>query len=326
MSDTFTKQDAEDAGWVIVHEGIDEEVEGATLNASHWRAEKYLNQPGRAGAFVEAAAPTEERLMEAIRTREQQFGIDTEGSVLLPAEDTQDADLSDENTFERVSDAEFSARGNDVLTVLSDPSDQDSEPVQKIIVGGEEIDPTVYETDANDVPEAGEPLTDDDGNLVPTDEQPAIAQEAGIEAAKEQRDNADSVESADGADAAQAVAQARHDALTGDEGDSGNDSEKVQPEAGEATDASDSEQQSQVPDSEAASSDSVSTNTTDEFPKDNLSQPEVFASDTDAEAPAGAPNAPENASNTAETEIVSPSAPVDAGRSNDDEPQSTPTE
>lgn len=288
----FTKQDAEDAGWVIVHEGIEEEVEGATLNASHWRAEKYLNEPGRAGAFVEVAAPTEDRLYESIATREQQFSSTGEGTVLLPAEGVEDGDvsLSEPDDLARVEDADYSDASNDVLLVLSDPSDPDSDVERKVMSGGTDVTDG-YETNPENVPAPSEPLTDDDGNLLPAADATARADAAAIEEAKSQRDQADSVQEADGADAAAAVAQARHDALTGDPGDSGNDGETVQPEAGAATDASDSEQQSQVRDSEAAESDTERTNTDLPGDKPAKSQDEITGPDSDATEPLRAPNA-----------------------------------
>lgn len=241
---SFTKEDAEAAGWTLVHEAIDAETEGVTLNSTVYRAEKYLTQPGRAGTFVEAFGHTEEALLAAIATREQQFAPGDDKTVMLPAEDAEEVDPSDDSTIERVSDAEYSDASNDTLTVLSDPSDPDSDPKQVVKQGGVEVP-----------------------------------------------------------------------------GDSGNDPDKVQPEAGEATDASDSEQQSQVPDAEAASSDAVSTNTDDAFPKDNVSQPEVLGPDSDAEAPAGAPNAQPNESNTSGVEVV----PADAAPSETPESPSTPS-
>lgn len=256
---SFTKEDAEAAGWTLVHEAIDAETEGVTLNSTVYRAEKYLTQPGRAGTFVEAFGHTEEALLAAIATREQQFAPGDDKTVMLPAEDAEEVDPSDDSTIERVSDAEYSDASNDTLTVLSDPSDPDSDPKQVVKQGGVEV------------PE--EALSEPTAPSTST------------------------------------------------EGDSGNDPEKVQPEAGEATDASDSEQQSQVPDAEAASSDAVSTNTDDAFPKDNVSQPEVLGPDSDAEAPAGAPNAQPNESNTSGVEVV----PADAAPSETPESPSTPS-
>jgi hypothetical protein len=292
----FTKQDAEDAGWVIVHEGIDEEVEGATLNASHWRAEKYLNVPGRAGAFVEVAAPTEERLYESIATREQQFSVTEEGPVLVPSVndsgDVASADLSDDSTVERISDDELtSARANDDLLVLSDPTDPDSDIEGVNLRAGNRLTQEEYETDPEAVAEPSEPVLDDDGNLVPAAEVAARADQAAIEEAKSQRDNADSVEDADGPDASLAAAQARHDAQSGDPGDSGNGPEVVQPEAGAATDASDSEQQEQVLDSEAAESDTERTNTETPGDKPAQSQAEITGPDSDSVEALRPPNA-----------------------------------
>lgn len=287
-SETFTREDAEAAGWTIVHEAIDAETEGVTLNATLFVAEKYLTQPGRAGRYVTAEAHTEEGLMAAIQQREQQFQPGDDKTVLLPAEDADEVDTGDEDTFERVSDAEYSDASNDTLTVLSDPSDPDSEPVQVVKAGGVEV------------PE--ESLSEPAAPSTQAEAETREADEAAIAAAKEARDNAESVEGADGADAAAAVAQARHDSLAGDGGDSGNDPETVQPESGEATDAADSEQQSQVPDAEAAQSDAVGTND----PADSLPEPqpqvEIEGPDTDSEAPAGAPNAQPNESNTTDTQ------------------------
>lgn len=247
MSTTeFTASDAEAAGWQIVHTA---DPSADSANAEIWRAEKYVNTPGRAGAFVDVQATTEEKLYAAIAQREQQFSVSTEGEVLLPAEDADEVDSSDEDTIKRVSDADYSRRSqNDVLTVLSDPDDPESDSEQKVIMGGEEVEESVLS-------EPAEPVS------------------AGV----------------------------------GDEGDSGNDPELVQPAAGEATDASDSEQQSQVPDSEAASSDAISTNADDGLANAGQSQPEVTGPDTDAQAPAGAPNAQENESNTTETVEHAPS-------------------
>lgn len=146
----FTREDAEAAGWIIVHEAIDAETEGVSLNATVWRAEKYLNQPGRAGTFVEAQAHTEEGLYAAIAQRENQFAPAEETAVIVPAEgvEPEDVDTSDESTIERITAAELAAaRQNDVLTVLSDPSDPDSEPEQKVIQGGQEVAPEDYEVD-----------------------------------------------------------------------------------------------------------------------------------------------------------------------------------
>lgn len=304
---SFTKEDAEAAGWTLVHEAIDAETEGVTLNSTVYRAEKYLTQPGRAGTFVEAFGHTEEALLAAIATREQQFAPGDDKTVMLPAEDAEEVDPSDDSTIERVSDAEYSDASNDTLTVLSDPSDPDSDPKQVVKQGGVEV------------PE--EALSEPTAPSTSTEAETREADQAAIDAAIKARDEAEGPEAADSPEAAAAVAQARHDAFTGDEGDSGNDPEKVQPEAGEATDASDSEQQSQVPDAEAASSDAVSTNTDDAFPKDNVSQPEVLGPDSDAEAPAGAPNAQPNESNTSGVEVV----PADAAPSETPESPSTPS-
>ena len=290
----FTQADAEDAGWRIVHTA---DASAETANAEIWRAEKYVNTPGRAGAFVDVQATTEDKLFEVIRQREQQFSVSEEGSVLLPADgvDAEDVDASDADTVRRADDSELTAaRDNDFLIVPSDPEDPESDPVRKVTRGGQEVDPEALQ-------EAEEPHT---ATLADVE----AGRQAAIEDAKQTRDNADSAEEADGADAqgsaAQADATAQQDAHdnpetagasgVGSPGNSGNDPELVQPAAGEATDASDSEQQSQVPDAEAASSDAVSTNSTDEFPKTNESQPEVTGPDTDAQAPAAAPNAQED--------------------------------
>jgi hypothetical protein len=292
----FTASDAEAAGWQIVHEA---DPSADTANAEIWRAEKYINAPGRAGAFVDVQATTEEKLYAAIKQREEQFSVSDEGDVILPAADAEEVDVSDESTIERVSTADIARRSqNDSLIVLSDPSDPESDPVSKFIVGGEEVS-------ADEMNAAHEPNSQSEAET-------ADANQAGIDEAIKQRDGADSAEKADNADAQAAVAAAAHESRVGDAGDSGNDPELVQPAAGEATNASDSEQQGQVPDAEAASSDAVSTNSTDEFPKDNVSQPEVAGPDSDAEAPEAAPNA-------------TPSAPAGAALSSPDEQPSTPT-
>lgn len=272
--ETFTASDAEAAGWRLVHDAVSPETEGVTLNSTVFRAEKYVSPPGRPGVFIDVAAHTEEGLLAAIQQREQQFSVGDEGTVLVPKEADAEVDTSDESTFDRVSDGEIAAaRVNDVLTVLSDPEDPDSDPVQKVMRGGVEVDESVL----------SEPATPNSA----TEQEVADANQAALDEATDIRDDADSPEEADGPGAAAQVAEARHDALQ----DAHDNAERTQPEAGEATDASDSEQQSQVPDSEAATSDQAATGSTDEFPQGYRSQPEEAGPDTDAEAPAPAPNA-----------------------------------
>lgn len=294
--ETFSESDAQAAGWIVVHNAVDAETEGVTLNATHWFAEKYVSPPGRPGGYVTLVGHTKEGLLAAIQMRESQFATSEEGTVLLPAEGfaSEDVDTSENDTVQRVSDADVTAaRDNDVLTVLSDPEDPDSDVVRKTVVGGREVDES----------ELSEPTPEPTATIAAVQE----GNQAAIDKAVELRDQADTVEDADGPDAASQVAQADYErqqavfdnespALAGGSGagspgDSGNDPEVVQPEAGTATDASDSEEQGQVPDSEAASSDAGLTNSTDAFPQVNESQPEVLGPDTDAEAPAPAPNA-----------------------------------
>jgi hypothetical protein len=133
----FTRKDAEAAGYTFTHEG----VEDGSLNAQGFRAEKYVNEPGRAGVFVEEYGDTEEALLRAIQFREQRFSVSEEGDVLLPVEG-KEADTSDPSTFERVPDETLSlAKQNDSLTVLADPSDPESAHEQRVIVGGTEVAP-----------------------------------------------------------------------------------------------------------------------------------------------------------------------------------------
>lgn len=296
MADSITTREAaESAGWRIVHEGMSPEDETSTGNAEMWRAEKYQNEPGRAGVFIEAQAVSEEKLYEAIGFREAQFSVSDEGTVFLPKPDVA-PDTSDDTTFERISDDEYDGVAqNDTLTVLSDPTNPESDPEQKVIRSGLVIDPADAETTHEALAETVTPGS----TQAETDANQANA--AAIAEAQSQRDNASSISQADGADAQAAVAQARHEALTGDEGNSGNDPATVQPAAGEATNASDSEQQSQVPDAAAASSDAVSTNVPDNLATAGQSQPVVQGPATPAEAPAGAPNAQPNESNTTPT-------------------------
>ena len=301
MADSITTREAaESAGWRIVHEGMNPEDETSTGNAEMWRAEKYLNEQGRAGRFVEAHGVSEEKLYEAIDFREKQFSVNDEGTVFLPKPDVT-PDTSDDSTFERIPDEEYDGVAqNDTLTVLSDPADPESDPEQKVIRSGLVIDPEDAETTHEALAETVTPGSTQSETDARTADAAAIAK------AKELRDGASSADQADGTDASAAVAQARHDALTGDEGNSGNDT-VVQPAAGAATDASDSEQQGAVPDAEAASSDAVSTNADDNLATAGQSQPVVTGPDTDAEAPAGAPNAQPNESNTTDTVETPPS-------------------
>jgi hypothetical protein len=294
MADEYKRADAEDAGWRVVHEA---DPDAGTANADGFRAEKYHSPPGYSGTFIEEWGETEEKLMERIAARERNLsGYDT-STVFLPNEDAEEVSTSNPDSFERVTDDVLTAaRQNDVLTVLSDPEDPESEPVQKVIVGGEESDAGVL----------SEPAAPNSA----TERDVLDANQAAIDSATGSRDDADTPEEADGTQASQDAAQARHESLQdahdnarasdegmqggnlqGDPGDSGNDPETVQPEAGEATDASDSEQQGQVNDSEAASSDAVSTNADDGFLEAGRSQPEVEGPDSDSEAPDPAPNA-----------------------------------
>ena len=286
----FTQADAEDAGWRIVHEGVNpEETEDASANSTYFRAERYYSPPGQTARLLEEVATTEDKLYERIAAREQWLGAASQGEALatvqLPKDPDEKADTHDPGSFVEVTEEEYSARSrNDVLTVLSDPEDPESDHEQVIFVGGVETDPEAL----------SEPATPNSS----TEADVLAGRDAAIESATESRD--DGTSDADAASAAStADAETQQDALDsaeggnlqGDPGDSGNDPEVTQPEAGEATDASDSEQQSQVNDSEAATSDAVSTNSTDPFPKTNASQPEELGPDTDAEAPAPAPNA-----------------------------------
>jgi hypothetical protein len=270
MADSITtRSDAEAAGWRIVHEGVDPSNEDSTTNAEVWRAEKYMNEVGRAGRFVEAQAVTEEKLYEAIAFREQQFSVSEEGDVFVPIPG-ETADTSDDTTFERISSADAAgAAQNDVLTVLSDPEDPESDPEQKIIRGGVEVDATEAEV----TPES---LTEVTPGSTQSETAANQASAATIAELQSQRD--------------------------GDPGNSGNDPEVVQPPDGTATGASDSEQQSQAPDSEAATSDAVSTNADDNLATAGQPQTVTTGPDTDAEAPAAAPNAQPNPSTS--TDIV----------------------
>lgn len=203
MADEFTQADAEAAGWRIVHEGVDPNAEDATANATYHRAEKYHSPPGATATLIEEVATDLAKLFERIAYREHWLGnlSDQANTVQVPTEGHEDdSDTNDPETFERVSDAEIaSARDNDVLTVLSDPDDPDSEPVQKVIVGGQEVEPATLAE-----PTAPNSATEADN---------VEAQQAAIAAAAEARDNADTPEQAGGPEAAQAAAQARAESL-----------------------------------------------------------------------------------------------------------------
>lgn len=293
--ESFTESHAADAGWKVTHEGVDAKTEGVTLNATHFFAEKYVSPPGRPGGFVQLIGHTFEGLLAAIQQYEQQFAHNDEGTVLLPAEgvDFADVDASDESTIQKVPESVVAAvRANDVLVVPSDPEDPESEPKRLTLLAGQEVDESVL----------SEPFNEPTQTIADVQ----AGHSAAIDKALELRDNADSADEADGADAAQAASQADADKQQAVFDNESPASEVVQPAPGEATDASDSEQQSQVPDSEAASSDAVQTNSTDEFPKSNETAPVVVGPDTDAQAPALAPNAPDETTAAEKLGVVEP--------------------
>lgn len=274
---SFSLSDAEAAGWRIVHEAVDYLAEDATGNSALHRAEKYHSPAGVSASLLNEVGETVEKLLERIFHREQQLGqLADNGSsvntVTLPAPGVEgEADVSDPSQIEQVSDDVLTARAqNDVVTVLSDPTDPESEPVQKIVVAGEETDPEAL--NESNAPESA------------TLAEVQAGHQAAIDKAVELRDS-DTAAEADGPDAVQAVenadAQAQQDTLD----------EKVQASDGTATNASDSEQQSQVPDAEAASSDAISTNADDGLAQAGQTGPDVFGPSTDSEAPAPAPNA-----------------------------------
>jgi hypothetical protein len=279
----FTKQDAEDAGWVIVHEGIDEEVEGATLNASHWRAEKYLNQPGRAGAFVEVAAPTEERLYESIAHSRAAVLGDGRGPRDRPVRRLGRCRLGRPLRRQhlrarlRRRDSRRPAQRRPARPERPGPtrtatSRASTSARATASAGGvRDRSPAVPSRASRD---------DDDGNLSPS-RGAARAGPGGHRRGEVERDNADSPEEADGADAAQAprrLATTRRAATRATRATTPRSCSRrpVQP----PTPATASSRQ--VPDSEAAESDTERTNTDAPGDKPAESQDEIAGPDSDS--------------------------------------------